>query len=220
MAENCIYSYKTNLEHEFLMDPHSDQWKQSTAKAAIKRLWNGELPEKTVRPVGAEVASLWKADALYFFFRCSYEKLFVNREYPDDHSVEGLWDFDVAEVFLKPEGAKGYFEYEVSPLSQYLAAHIITPWQNVDFAWASGMAARADVVEESFTWNAVIGLPFENMAAVETFRRPSAGDIWRINLLLALGAEPARHYLCWQPTLTREPDFHVPEAFGSLLFKE
>ena len=220
MAENCIYSYETSLDNEILLDPSADHWKQSSEKAAITRLWNGKSPVKAAQPVGAEAASLWKEKALYFFFRCSYEKLFVNREYPDDRSVEGLWDFDVAEVFLKPEGAEGYFEYEVSPLSQYLAAHIITPWRNVNFAWESGMSARAEVEEASNTWSAVISLPFENMARAEVFRMPEPGDIWRVNLLLALGAEPARHYMCWQPTMTSEPDFHVPDAFGNLLFKD
>ena len=82
------------------------------------------------------------------------------------------------------------------------------------------MKARAELAEDNSSWEAVIELPFNAMSAAEPFRSPAAGDIWRVNMFLALGAEPDRHYMCWQPTLTEEPNFHVPDAFGCLIFKE
>ena len=220
MPENCIYSYKTDENPETLLNPNGSIWKNPAQNSVISRLWNGEEPSNLGSPVRASVASLWNSASIFFFFSCSFEKLFVNLDYPSDRSVEGLWDYDVAEVFLKPAGSPGYFEYEVSPLSQYLAAHIISPWKEVDFSWDSQMKARAVLKEERSSWKAVMELPFQAMAGAESFRMPEAGDIWRANLFLAMGAEPARHYLCWQPTLTKEPDFHVPAAFGCLLFKD
>jgi len=220
MPENCIYSYKTEKEPVELLDPEASAWKDPLQTAAISLLWNGKAPRTSGPVISGRVASFWTAESIFFHFRCGYEELHVNRDYPADCSVEGLWDYDVAEVFLQPPGCSGYLEYEVSPLSQFLAAHIITPWKNVDFSWDSGMKARALLREEASVWNAVIELPIQPMLKAESFHRPVAGDIWRANMFLALGAEPSRHYLCWQPTLTETPNFHVPEAFGCLLFRE
>jgi succinate-semialdehyde dehydrogenase/glutarate-semialdehyde dehydrogenase len=48
-----------------------------------------------------------------------------------------------------------------------------------------------------------------------------AGTKWRANLyrIEGLGADPQRHFLCWQPTcvVNRDPN-HVPEHFGTLVF--
>jgi len=47
------------------------------------------------------------------------------------------------------------------------------------------------------------------------------GTKWRMNLyrIDGLGADPQRHFLCWQPTCVqnRDPN-HVPENFGTLVF--
>ncbi len=220
MPENCIFSNKTTSVTEKLLSPSSEDWKNQDQPASISRLWNGLKPQTSGPQVNASVVSLWNHDSIFFRFSCRYEKLHVNPDYPRDRSVEGLWDYDVAEVFMKPDGCPGYFEYEVSPLSQFLAAHIIKPWKEVDFTWDSGMKARSELEEDSLRWNAVIELPFQAMAAAESFRMPESGDIWRINLLLALGKDPSRYYMCWQPTLTEQPDFHVPDAFGCLIFKD
>ncbi len=219
MPENCIFSYKTDTDPETLLDPNAKIWKDPSRTVEISLLWNGDNPLTSGPAVRATAASLWNKDSIFFHFRCRYDKLHVNREFPRDRSVEGLWDYDVAEVFIKPGGCSGYFEYEVSPLSQYLAAHIIKPWKNVDFTWDSQMKSRAELDEVSSSWNAVIELPFLPMAGAEPFTMPKVGDIWRANLFLAFGADPARNYMCWQPTLTKNPDFHVPDAFGCLIFK-
>ena len=82
------------------------------------------------------------------------------------------------------------------------------------------MKARAQLDQGNTRWQAVIELPFSAMSAAEPFENPVAGDIWRVNMFLALGEEPERHYMCWQPTLTADPNFHVPDAFGCLIFKD
>ncbi len=220
MAENCIFSNKTDKNPKTILNPGSDAWNSAEETISITQLWNGKEPKTSGPEIRAEVTSLWNEKSIFFLFRCRYDKLHVNREFPRDKSVEGLWDYDVAEVFIKPEGSSGYLEYEVSPLSQYLAAHIIKPWKEVDFSWDSQMKAKALLDEESSSWNAVIELAFQAMAGAEPCRHPVSGDIWRANMFLALGADPARNYMCWQPTLTEKPNFHVPEAFGCLIFRD
>jgi hypothetical protein len=49
-------------------------------------------------------------------------------------------------------------------------------------------------------------------------RKPSAGDVWLGNLYRAVGTGDTRGYLAWSPTMTKEPQFHVPEKFGEFVF--
>jgi alpha-galactosidase len=39
-----------------------------------------------------------------------------------------------------------------------------------------------------------------------------------VNFFRCEGVAPNRFYSSWQPTRTPTPDFHVPEAFGTLRF--
>jgi hypothetical protein len=39
---------------------------------------------------------------------------------------------------------------------------------------------------------------------------------WRARLRME-GTSPSREYLAWSPPRTAKPDFHVPEAFGTLV---
>jgi alpha-galactosidase len=42
---------------------------------------------------------------------------------------------------------------------------------------------------------------------------------WRVNFYRVEGATEPRFYSAWRPTGTPAPNFHVPEAFGQLVFK-
>src|SRR5713101_2926062 len=48
---------------------------------------------------------------------------------------------------------------------------------------------------------------------------PQTGERWRVNLFRCVGSDPVRGYLAWQPTRTPQPNFHVPQVFGWLIFK-
>jgi hypothetical protein len=49
-------------------------------------------------------------------------------------------------------------------------------------------------------------------------RKPRPGDVWLGNLFRCVGKDPNRGYLAWSPTLTKVPNFHVPERFGEFVF--
>ena len=48
--------------------------------------------------------------------------------------------------------------------------------------------------------------------------KPQPGERWRVNLFRCVGSGADRGYLAWQPTRAEEPNFHVPGAFGLLVF--
>jgi hypothetical protein len=49
-------------------------------------------------------------------------------------------------------------------------------------------------------------------------KAPRAGDVWLGNIFRCIGKDPDRGYLAWSPTMTAEPNFHVPERFGEFVF--
>jgi len=166
-----------------------------------------------------EVTSVWTRDHLYFYFCCWFDELNVNPVWQTTESVPGLWEKDVVEVFLRPESCDDYFEFEVSPLGQWLDVHIRKPRVDVDYRWDSGLRVNARIDEPAGVWTALLAIPFAPlMDGFGERKHPNIGDAWRLNLYRMAGEEPDREYLAWCPTFTAVPDFHVPSAFGNIMF--
>jgi alpha-galactosidase len=134
----------------------------------------------------------------------------------DDSEPHGrrdqLWDRDVAEVFLQPNPAapRRYKEFEVSPNGMWIDLEI-GPGEKHDLK--SDLRRRVDLNETTKTWTAELALPMK--ALIAQFD-PAA--TWRVNFYRVEGATEPRFYSAWQPTRTPVPNFHVPEAFGRLIF--
>ncbi len=218
MPENILFSYQTNLPEEHLLDPAQQPF-QTDRELPVDRLWNGELPAIDGRPPVMTVASLWNDEALFLYFAATFTRLNVNPAFGVGGPCDQLWEFDVVEAFIRPAGADGYFEFEVSPLNQWLDLHVLEPRRSVDWDWRSQLKSATLVREDEGLWLTALRIPFEPMLKKEAQAdRPRPGSTWRLNLFRAAGSEPGRLYFCWRPTLTPDPDFHVPRAFGTLLF--
>ena len=197
-------------------DLDHEEWERAAA-ARITRYWSGEEA-----PPGrhAEARVLWTEGALAVRFTCRQsEPLVVGAEPRVDRKTLGLWDRDVCEVFVAPgAGAvERYFEFEAAPTGEWVDLAIsVLPGGRRETEWdyRSGMTAAARVSEGAVT--IAMRVPWG------AFGRgaPRAGEVWRANLFRCVGAgdPPARGYLAWQPTLTAQPNFHVPEKFGRLRF--
>ncbi|MEE8350051.1 MAG: carbohydrate-binding family 9-like protein [Acidobacteriota bacterium] len=216
MPENSLFSRHTNATEDALFDPAHDLWAQCDT-VTIDRFWNGRpaLRERGHNwPNLTHVRSLWGERSLFFYFESWFDSLHVNPTWEIHAATEGLAERDVVEVFLRPEGSADYFEFEVSPLGQWLDVRILKPRAEVDFQWESGLAVKAISAEGGSTWRAFLGIPYRSMLAVA----PEVGASWRLNLFRIAGQEPFRDYLAWRPTFTEQPDFHVPSAFGHIIF--
>lgn len=181
--------------------------------AQLTQYWSG-IDAPSVRH--AEVGSLWTEDALYFRFVCEQnEPLIVSAEPRLDAKTIGLWEWDVCEVFLAPDPARPnrYFEFEAAPTGGWLDLGIeVTPEGRLtDWDYRSGMTV-ANWTDEKCV---VIGMriPWEAFNV-----HPSPGDRWRVNFFRCVGSGEDRGYLAWSSTRTAKPNFHVPEAFGELVF--
>ena len=75
--------------------------------------------------------------------------------------------------------------------------------------WNSGFKVSARIGPAN-VWYGFMQIPYSSVDR----RAPTAGNVLRVNFFLSEGAGPHHKAIAWQPT--RQPTFHVPEAFGTL----
>jgi alpha-galactosidase len=179
----------------------------------IARYWSGaEAPTER----HAEARLLWSEEALSVRFVCVQAEPLVTSATPQVAAKTlGLWDRDVCEIFIAPDVRRieRYFEFEAAPTGEWLDLCVRhTPaGRETDWEFESGMKTEARIDEGRIV--VIMRVPWKAFG-----RAPEAGEEWRANLFRCVGRGPGRGYLAWRPTLTAEPNFHVPEAFGRLRF--
>jgi alpha-galactosidase len=159
-----------------------------------------------------EVRALWSPENLYLKFVAKYRLITVFTDSEPNGRRDHMWERDVAEAFLQPSGSppKSYKEFEVSPNGLWIDLDI-APSQKRDLK--SGLRRRTSVDEQNKAWRAELAIPISSVAPDFD---PS--HEWRANFYRVEGAAESRFYSAWRPTMTPEPNFHVPEAFGRLIF--
>ena len=187
-------------------------WSQAR-HVEIDTYWSGERSPQD-RTFDARL--VWSDTALYVRFAAEQHEPLVVSESPDIRKkVRGLWDRDVCEIFIAPDqnARSKYFEFEVAPTGEWmdLGIEVTLEKRLTNWDYASGMEAFAKV-EPNKVFE-VIKIPFKALG-----RTPDVGEIWLGNLFRCVGAGATRGYLAWRPTHTKEPAFHVPDAFGEFEF--
>jgi alpha-galactosidase len=194
------------------------------ATVSIDRYWSGD-PAPAGR--SAQVRALWSSEALHFRFDCRQaEPLVVSAEPQLAEKTIGLWDRDVCEVFIMPGSGTGgqgpephepkdYFEFEAAPTGEWLdlLIHPTADGRVTDWEYRSGFSVATRIEEDRVV--IAMRIPWATFGVT-----PRAGDVWRGNLFRCVGEGESRGYLAWQPTGTPKPNFHVPESFGKLVFRD
>lgn len=192
---------------------HAD-WSRGKA-FPLTRYWSG-TPAPASRHSEARI--LWSDKSLGVRFVCRQtEPLIISANPQTETKTMGLWDRDVCEVFLAPnsEQPNRYFEFEAAPTGEWieLAVHGKPGQRETEWDFDSGMTAAARIGKGKIT--IAMQIPWS-----DRIHRPQPGERWRANLFRCVGSGKDRGYLAWQPTHTEQPNFHVPEAFGWLVFDE
>ncbi|MCY7345104.1 MAG: carbohydrate-binding family 9-like protein [Pyrinomonadaceae bacterium] len=203
-----------HVENDFSIgELDNKSWKKAN-DVEISKYWSGENA-----PDGRHFKAklLWSKTALYVRFEANQAEPLVISDAPNlKNKTKGLWDRDVCEIFLAPNRAefRKYFEFEIAPTGEWidLGIHQKPNERITDWDYDSGMQSAARVEKDKV----IMAIKVEWKAFGTT--TPKAGDIWLGNILRCVGAGATRGYLTWQPTLTKEPSFHVPEKFGEFEF--
>ena len=200
------------IEREATLDVSDEAWSAAEA-IQIMTNWSGEAA-----PDGRQFSArlFWSENGLQVLFEADQaESLVVAGDPVVDVKTIGLWERDVCEIYIAPERGepRRYFEFEASPTGEWLDLAIdLTSGERVtDWEYTSGMEVAARVEEGRVL--IAMKIPWEACGG-----RPEPGDVWLGNIFRCVGKGPDRGYLAWQPTMTEEPQFHVPEAFGEFRF--
>ena len=192
--------------------------------------WRGRNPDAEL---DTEVRALWSQETLYLRFVCRYREVYGFNDAEPNGRRDRLWERDVAEVFLQPPESLSksaadlhnpsgrtlptryrafYKEFENAPNGMWLDLDI-SPQGVADLK--SELLRSVYLDESQRIWTAELAIPMRSLTPNFDPALP-----WRVNFYRVEGKSEPRRYLAWQPTHTPEPDFHVPEAFGTLRFVE
>lgn len=190
--------------------PSATEWNR-TPPIRFSADWQGQNAD-TQRET--EVRLLWNPEALFLKFHMQYRSITVFADSEPNRRRDQLWDRDVAEVFLQPDSSDPlrYKEFEASPNGMWVDLEL-SHGEKRDLQ--SGLKCRASIDEGARTWSAELALPMQSLIP-----RFGPGTVWRVNFFRVEGPSEPRFYSAWRPTGTPKPNFHVPAAFGKLVFAE
>ncbi|HMG73934.1 MAG TPA: carbohydrate-binding family 9-like protein [Pyrinomonadaceae bacterium] len=194
-------------------DLKSALWNQAQP-VKIDRYWSGEAAPAARH---CEARILWSSKALHLrFVGRQAEPLVVSATPQTAAKTMGLWDRDVCEIFIAPDSnvVERYFEFEAAPNGEWLdvAIHWTPEKRESDWEFQSHMTTASQVERDRITIG--MRIPWNHW-----IHEPQRDERWRVNLFRCIGTDPGRGYLTWQPTRTKEANFHVPQVFGWLVFK-
>jgi hypothetical protein len=194
-------------------DPRSAFWQEAPSVYAEVDSWG-----KTMPAYRTQVRSRWTMNNLYLLFACPYEELYLN---PSPHAAQetyGLWNWDVAELFIGSDfdNIRRYKEFEVSPQSEWtdLDINLDLPDHTVGWTWNSGFQIAARIDPKAKIWYGAMRIPFTALNAQPETRPPVAGDTFRANLFRSQGPPERRKSIAWKAPMS--DTFHVPAKFGLL----
>lgn len=209
---NQIIEAHSTLRDLGVQELQSAEWDKAQP-VTIDCYWSGDPA-----PAGkhAEARLLWNDYALYVRYVCNQsEPLVINNLPQTITKTMYLWDRDVCEIFIAPDQAvaEKYFEFEVAPTGEWLDLGLdwTTGKRKSDWQFSSCMKTAARIEEGRVTM--AMRIPWGHRLP-----KPQSGARWRANLFRCAGRDPRLRFLSWQPTRTPQPFFHVPQAFGWLVF--
>lgn len=173
--------------------------------------WQGKNADKQRE---TQVRLLWNPEFVFVRFDARYRSITVFTDAEPSGRRDQLWDRDVCEIFVQPCGSHRscYKEIEIAPNGLWIDLEI-APGEKRNLQ--SGLRRRVQIDEQKKQWQGTVALSMKSLVA--RFEMPA---VWRVNFFRVEGAGEPRFYSAWRPTHTSTPNFHLPEAFGALVFTE
>jgi hypothetical protein len=135
---------------------------------------------------------------------------------------------DCVEIFIapNPDKVKNYYNFEINAIGAMLT-QARGDWRSASNVWwePEGVQVRTslqglpkkDESPEDTHWIVEAAIPLKNFAKDAAHTPPRHGDRWRLNLQ-RLGGKTDAQYSAWSPLPGERPNFHQPEAFGTVIF--
>lgn len=207
------YSCK-KINNDIVIDGnlHKPEW-EAVEKIELVENVSGGRPRQ-----GTCVGLMWNDRFLYAAFRCRDN--YLNATYRGFN--DKLYEEEVVEVFIDDNrDYKTYIEIEVNPLNAVLHYAIHNDLKGKILAFARTDQKIETAVfydQEQEIWNTEMAIPFGELVTGSHIP-PKPGDSWFVNLFrIDRPKDGNDEYSAWSPT--GKINFHLPEYFGELVFKE
>jgi hypothetical protein len=163
--------------------------------------------------IATHVRLLWNEQALYALFELENAGLNVNTTFDPKLERKKLYEEDCVELFLTPDPSnrERYYEVELGPFGHFFDLEVDRAAKTSRTEWSSGLEVRTtrDAKAKTAVIEARFSAPDITRALAPGARLPFA--------LYRMEGKGQRSYLAFSPPRTTKPNFHVPEAFATLV---
>jgi hypothetical protein len=190
--------------------PDEPVWEEAGILTEFTFPWEG-------RPVPhTEFRGLFDDRAFYFAFRIVDDDVVLAEDY---RSKEDVVREDRVELFFaQDEELADYYCLEMDPLGRVLD-YRASYYREFDFSWTfPGLEVAGVQTADGYSVEGMI--PLESLESLG-FPSPDSGrpikfGVYRAEFSHTDGPGWTESWISWIAPGTEEPDFHVPESFGSL----
>lgn len=135
------------------------------------------------------------------------------------------------EFFFSPDAAlpERYFNLEVNAGGTPLIFYVTKPWtgfQKLEAAdirqieIAHSLPAKIDPeISEPVTWTIECRIPLSMLKKFSNVTAPARGVKWKANFYKTASQSTNPHWITWSYVNNPKPNFHLPQFFGTLIFK-
>lgn len=205
----------------------NNQWDEgdwASANTLELKQFMGDKPEHFPR---TQAKVLYDAENIYVFFRV--EDQYVRAVAQNFH--DPVCRDSCVEFFFTPRQdiSKGYLNLEVNCGGVILLHHQVARGEKMkevsqdDCKKIQMLASMPKIVEpeieEPTAWTIKYAVPYDVIKKYMDIDVPAKGVEWRANFYKCADATSHPHWLTWNKVDKPQPDFHVPEFFGTLIFE-
>ena len=163
--------------------------------------------------VRTAVRLAWNERALFALFTLDNAGFNVTRSLDPEREHAKLYQEDCVELYFTPDpkNRDRYYEIELGPLGHFFDLELDRSNKRSNTTWSSGLEVRTVPNERRRT-----ALIEARLSSPDITRALTAGARLPFALYRLEGRSP-RRYLAYSPPRTTKPNFHVPEAFATLV---
>ncbi|HUQ65394.1 MAG TPA: carbohydrate-binding family 9-like protein [Flavitalea sp.] len=214
--------------------PPTYKVKKLSAHLTIDANWNKKVWKKTkaavitnfIRQVPAfhpdpEVKMRYDAQNIYVIFRV--HDRYVRSVTTDINGP--VWKDAAVEFFFCPDTSRPnqYFNLEINcggtPLLGFSSSKP-TPEDIKTIEIAHSLPKTNDPeITDAVMWTLEYRLPLSTLRKYSSITQPAKGVKWKANFCKIAENNSNPHYMTWSPITALQPNFHMPQFFGSILFQ-
>src|SRR5690554_6012871 len=224
MKEESVYQVEKLKDPNIKIDADWDKPQWRDIKPLVIKKQMGPDP-KFVPKVQAKL--MYDADNIYGIFRVDdrYVRSIV-REYNGNVSGDSCVEF-----FFAPDSNHPlrYFNLEINAGGTPLIFYITKPMdqlikleaediEQIEIAHSLPAVVEPEITEP-VTWFIEFSIPIKMLEKFSDVTRPKAGTVWKANFYKTGSRTSNPNYLTWSFVDNPRPNFHLPQFFGTLVFR-